>query len=152
MVMNSVFLNVILFLTLSGRQGDQATLSPRFTAEEKIQQIIERLEQEKSKIDCVKEAGECWMLESFAKILRKQRGDGIRYSWMDKMQALGIKQVSFQLEFAWKRDGVDFRFIRVDYLKEYFVYKSFVKDGKLLRRIRKEGLEKELKEAAIVYL
>jgi hypothetical protein len=71
---------------------------------------------------------------------------------MEKMQKLGVKQVSFELEFAWKGDSVHFKFSKIDYFQEYCLYKSRVKDWKLLHRIKKEGLEDDLKEAAVSHL
>jgi hypothetical protein len=75
---------------------------------------------------------------------RGQRGNGIRYPWMDKMQQLGIKQVTYVVDYGVKdRMGI-FEVKRTNFLREYYRYDSQIKDRKLLRQVRDSGLELRL--------
>lgn len=130
-------------------QQEQTSRPP---AQERIKGIIERLEKEKSKINCKKDS-DCEMIDWFIEFISKEPArDQIRYPWMDKMQGLGIREATFDLEYIWKRDGVHFKFTNIAYFQEYVRYKSLVKDWKHLRRIKQTGLEKDLKDFVVAHL
>jgi len=78
-----------------------------------------------------------------------ERGNGIHYSWMDKMRRLGIKQAFFVVHFSYKNGEYRYKVKQVDYLRRYYCYEDEVKGGKLLQQIHKSGLAKELEEAII---
>src|SRR5262245_42593346 len=107
-----IILFVISTLLIEPSWHEQIARPP---ATERIQKVVEMLEAEKSKIDCKNNEGECWHIESFINIIRKNHDYDVRHPWMDKMQKLGIKQVSFELEFTWKKDGVHFKLTKANY-------------------------------------
>ena len=80
-----------------------------------------------------------------------QRGDCVHQSWMDKMRRFGIKQASFLIEYSWQKERVSFNIKKTSYLREYYSnYDSGrIKDGKLLREIKKSGLEQELRDVIL---
>ena len=87
-----------------------------------------------------------WFIDS---IKKGQRGDGVRYPWMDKMRELGIKQAFFVVQFSYKNGSYKYRVKEVDYLRDYYCYDREVTGGKLRGEIRKSGLERELKDAIL---
>lgn len=90
------------------------------------------------------------MLEAFLDALKEgQRGDGIHYTWMDKMRQLGIKQAFFLVHYSWKNRRYNYKVEEVAYFQQYYLQTSKIKNGSLLNQIRKSGLEKELREAII---
>jgi len=90
------------------------------------------------------------MLGAFLNALKEdQRGDEIHYSWMDKMQQLGIKQAFFVVHYSWKNGQYKYKVKEVTYFQQYYLDASKVKNGSLLNRIRKSELEKELKDTVI---
>jgi hypothetical protein len=75
---------------------------------------------------------------------RGERGNGIRYAWMDKMQQLGIKQATYVVDYGFKdRMGI-IEMKSAAFLREYCRYDSQIKDRKLLRQVRDSGLEDRL--------
>jgi hypothetical protein len=82
-------------------------------------------------------------------IKRGERGDGIRHSWMDKMRHLGIKQAFFVVHFSYRKGEYKYKVKEVHYLRRYYCYEGQVTSGKLLREIRKSGLERDLKDAIV---
>ena len=109
-------------------------------AEERVQQTLGNLE--------CKESRQATAYEGFVDAIeRGERGEGIRYSWMDKMRQLGIKQAFFVVHFSYKNGEYRYKVKKIDYLRRYYCYEDEVKGGKLLRQIRKSGLEQELKDA-----
>ena len=109
----------------------------------------ERVKQVLSNLEC-KESKRATAYEGFVDAIeRGERGEGIRYPWMDKMRQLGIKQAFFVVHFSYKNGEYRYKVKRIDYLRRYYCYEDEVKGGKLLRQIRKSGLEQELKDAVI---
>jgi len=75
---------------------------------------------------------------------RGERGNGIRYTWMDKMQQLGVKQATYAVDYG-VNDRMGILEVKsATFLREYYRYDSQIKDRKLLRQIRDSGLEERL--------
>ena len=110
--------------------------------EQRIPQVLASLECKESK----RATGYDWFIES---IKKGEGGDGIHYSWMDKMRQLGIKQAFFVVQFSYKNGEYRYKVKGISYLRQYYCYEGEVKGGKLLREIRKSGLEQELKDAIV---
>ena len=109
----------------------------------------ERVKQVLSNLEC-KESKRATAYEGFVDAIeRGERGEGIRYPWMDKMRQLGIKQAFFVVHFSYKNGEYRYKVKRIDYLRRYYCYEDEVKGGKLIRKISKSGLEKKLKKAVI---
>ena len=134
------------------RLAEQKSLN-RPDPQTRIDEVIRGLEVERQKLGCEKRGGGgCENLDGLLQNLRKgSRGDGLRHSWMDKLNELGIKQVEFNFRFSWHSDGVRFKFSDITYFRQYYVQESKV-DGKLLSRIKQQRLEQELKEFVVAYL
>jgi hypothetical protein len=74
------------------------------------------------------------------------RGDGPHRAWMDTMKRLGVKHASFIVGFVWN-DGVkSLKVSNITYLQDYYRYDTELKDPKLLRQFRDEGLETQLSD------
>ncbi|MEJ7575947.1 MAG: hypothetical protein WKF74_02960 [Pyrinomonadaceae bacterium] len=115
------------------------------TPEERVQQVLTNLE--------CKESKRATAYEGFVDAVKRgERGDGVRYPWMDKMRQLGIKQVFFVIRFEYRNGEYKYKVKEIDYLRRYYCYEGEVKGGNLLRQIRKSGLESELKEAIVAQI
>ena len=142
---------VILWLFIS--LGDPlAHTFAQQSPDERITQTIKRLEKETDNLDLGKQQLDCVQLDWFLTHLHgSKRTDG-RYSWMDKLKQSGIRQVSLELEYKWKKDGIKYRVTSVLYYGDYYLSKTIVRDKQMLAQIRKAGLEKELQNFAITEL
>jgi hypothetical protein len=97
-----------------------------------------------------KESKRATVYESFIESIKKgERGDGIHHSWMDKMRQLGIKQAFFVVHSSYRNGEYKYKVKEVRYLRQYYCYEGEVTGGKLLREIRKSGLERDLKDAIV---
>ncbi|HEX8633230.1 MAG TPA: hypothetical protein VF703_03660 [Pyrinomonadaceae bacterium] len=144
-----IYLILSIFLTSSF--GSQTTI-PQLEAEARVERLIRQLENEKTGM-CTERIAGCFELESFVATLKSgQRGEGVKYGWMSKLHQLGIKQVDFTYEFSWHREGVRFKFEKIDFFRKYYVPKSLVIERQLLRQIRDDGLEQELKDFVVAHL
>ena len=138
---------ILLFIVPSCFQNSFDRPNPQA----RIDEVIRGLEVDRQKLGCEKRGG-CVHLEGFLQALQEGgRGDGIRHSWMDKLNKLGIKQVEFNFRFSWHSDGVHFKFKDIAYFRQYYVERS-KPDRKLLNRIKQQGVERELKEFVVAYL
>lgn len=79
------------------------------------------------------------------------RGDGINYAWMDKMRTEGIRRVELEISIDFHDDGQPgkMRVVSVSYYAKYDPPDAQIQDPKRLERIRKSGLEEELKKIAL---
>lgn len=77
------------------------------------------------------------------------RGKGIHEAWMDKMQALQVKQASFTIDFTWFNGVESLKITDVRYLRTYYRYDSAIKDQKTLDEVRSVRLEQDLRAAAL---
>lgn len=142
--------NIIVILLLMGPSCFQNSLD-RPNPQARIDEVMRGLEVERKKLGCEKRVS-CVHLDDFLRALQEgSRGDGIRHSWMDKLNKLGIKQVEFNFTFSWHGDGVRFRFKDIAYFRQYYVEKS-KPDRKLHNKIKQQGVERELKGFVIAYL
>jgi hypothetical protein len=144
-----IYLILSIFLTSSF--GCQTTI-PQLDAEARVKRVIGQLENEKIGM-CTKRVEGCFELESFVETLRRgHRGEGVKYGWMSGLRQLGVKQVDFTFEFSWHQEGVRFKFKKINYFQKYYVPESLVIERQLLRQIRDEGLEQELKDFVVAHL
>ena len=67
---------------------------------------------------------------------------------MDEMKQLGIKRVSFLIEYNLKKDSVSFKVTQTFYCADYGG-RLRIKNSKILRSIEKTGLESHLKAAIL---
>ena len=88
---------------------------------------------------------------------RGDRGDGRQEVWMEDLKALGVKQVSFLMDFRWKNSLVTHLAIKsIDYHHVYYRYDVKITDKNVLEKIEARGvtpiLIKEARERAIRFL
>ena len=128
--MKSICLALFLSLTLiaNWQQSDSVNgLTP--AAESRAREVLKSLQSDN---------------ELRLALERGERGSGIRYPWMDKMQQLGIKQVTYVVDYGVKdRMGI-LQVTSATFFREYYRDDSRIKDRKLLRQIRDSGLEERL--------
>jgi len=78
------------------------------------------------------------------------RGDCIHQPWMDRMKQYGIKQAGFLIGFSRGRQGFTFKVLAATYSTDYADdAAAIIHDRKLLKRIRDEGIEQELRDAVL---
>ena len=78
---------------------------------------------------------------------RGDRGDGVHYRWMDDMRKLGIKQVSFNIDFEWRDYKVVCSSMKtIDYHPTYYNYSQVIRDPDILGRIHGSEFEKSVRE------
>ena len=66
------------------------------------------------------------------------------------MKEYGIKQAGFLIGFSRDRQGFTFKVLTVTYSTEYYANDgAVIHSRKLLKRIRDEGLDQELREAVL---
>jgi hypothetical protein len=125
-----LILSVLLNLNTQEPKGDTST------CEERARQVLQSLEPDNSLRRALEQG---------------QRGDCVRKLWMDKMRQLGVKQVSFLVEYSWKKGEVNFKIKGASYSKHYYTNydADIIKDRKLLRAVRESGLEQELRDALL---
>lgn len=112
------------------------------TTDEHVKQILNNL--------ACKESKRAIAYEGFVDAIKRgEKGEGVHYPWMDKMRRLGIKQAFFVVQFSYKHGEYRYKVKKIDYLRRYYCYDEEVRDDKLLRQIRKSGLEQELKDAVV---
>ncbi|HKO96561.1 MAG TPA: hypothetical protein VJU86_06205 [Pyrinomonadaceae bacterium] len=112
----------------------------------------ERIKHVFSNLAC-KESQQAIGYDFFVEALRRgERGDGVRYPWMDKMHKLGIKQAYLVVHFSYKNGAYSYKVEKIDYLRRYYCREDEVQAGELLKQIRRSGLEQELKDAIIAKL
>lgn len=78
-----------------------------------------------------------------------ERGNGIKYEWMDEMQKLGIKHAAYIISFVWDQGNITARVTDVSYHPKYYQYDVVVSDPDVLNRLVSSGLEKKLRDEAI---
>jgi hypothetical protein len=140
-IMKVLFL-ILVFSFSSFILGQDNASSTNQDAEKRIEQILTNSQCQESK----RYTGYEWFLKSLKK---GERGDGVHYSWMDKMRQLGVKQAHFVVHFSYKNGAYKYKVKQIDYLQEYYCSYGKRISGKLLRQIRKSGLEQELKDAIV---
>jgi hypothetical protein len=127
--MRAFLLIFLLFLTaVEPRISAQTT-----SAEERIRRIIQELPKT-SQLRLSLETG--------------ARGDGVHQPWMDQMKLYGVRCVAFTLSYSWKHKRLETKFAKITYLTEYDSDKQ-VTSARLLRRIKTEGLEQNLKTVVL---
>src|SRR5262245_16181036 len=119
--------SLLLFLALAIAANGQ-TLS-KAAMEQRVRRIIDSLP---------KDSQLRWSLE------HGSRGGGVHEPWMDEMKLYGVRCVFFTLSYSWKHKRLETKFTKVTYLTEYESNKP-ITNGRLLRRIKTEGLEETLK-------
>ncbi len=120
-----------LFLSFSVYAQEQRRSNLTNAQEERVQRIIKNLDPQQDQLRQMLENG--------------LRGDGIHMAWMDKMKSYGVSRAIFFLKYEWKEGRLKTRFKSVMYFSGYGS-KNEIKDRKLLRQIRKDGLEQELRD------
>ena len=120
-------------LIVNGQSSSIRALDP--AAECRVQEIVKGLESDNTL--------------RFA-VDRGDRGEGIHYAWMGRMQQLGIRQASFVVGFEWKRGVESLKIKNISLLRQYYRYDTQIKDRNFLRRVRDSGLEQELRKAILL--
>jgi len=136
---------ILLFSFSSFILGQEKESSKNQDAEKRIEQILTNSQCQESK----RYIGYEWFLESLKK---GERGNGVHYSWMEKMRQLGVKQAHFVVHFSYKNGAYKYKVKQIDYLQEYYCSNDKRVSGKLLSEIRKSGLEQELKDAIVAHI
>ncbi len=77
------------------------------------------------------------------------KGNGVRRLWMNRMQAHGVKQATFGVQFAWSNGIRNLEVVEDHYLEQYGEYSTEMVDKGRIRLIRESGLESELKTLAL---
>ncbi|MBS1798076.1 MAG: hypothetical protein JSS81_29940 [Acidobacteria bacterium] len=77
------------------------------------------------------------------------RGDGIRYAWMDELQKLGIKRVSFTINFVWNNKITKLDIVEIGYYSQYYDVDDPKGDTEKFKRILSSDLEDRLKSEII---
>lgn len=80
---------------------------------------------------------------------RGERGDGVRYPWMDAMRSEGVRRALVRTEFVWRGKPTAVRVSRIVYSSEYEPACAQISDPQRLSRVRTSGLEGRLGDAAI---
>jgi len=105
-----------------------------------------------SERDC-KSRKQSGVYDAFAKAIKNgETGDGVHYPWMDKMRELGIKQAFFIVHVSYRNGEYKYKVTTTSYYLRYYCDESEVKDSKLLRDIRKFGLDQDLRQAIVARL
>ena len=129
-----MILMLSLFLNANGQQSQSPNCSSQ-TSEERVQHVLTGL-------------GTYNLLRY--ELMSGSRGNGVHYPWMDRMQQYGIKQAVFRIDFVWESGVKSLKIKKVFFFDRYYEYESIIKDQQLLKRIRKEGLEQELRGAILL--
>lgn len=133
---------ILVFSFCSFIFGQDKTSSINQDAEKRIQQILAHSQ--------CRESNQYPGYGEFLKSLKdNERGDGVHYSWMDKMRQLGVKQAHFVVHFSYKNGAYKYKVTQIDYLQEYYCSNGKRISGKLLRQISRSGLERGLKDAIV---
>jgi hypothetical protein len=79
-----------------------------------------------------------------------QRGDCVHQPWVDALKRLGIKRVSFAVSYRINGEKASLKIGGIFYYRDYaHETRDVIKDGRLLREIKKVGLEGQLRAAVL---
>lgn len=77
------------------------------------------------------------------------KGDGVHYSWMDKMREQGVKRAMLRTEFTVRKQPTNVKVSRIVYFSKYDADCAQILDPERLSSIAASGLAQELRDVAV---